>query len=164
MNKAINPCICLQGLPEPSDKKDDPRAKQIFADMKKGVETKFQKHIEDGKWCYGSLDTVKNNMIYTGYPEQNFHYVKGKVEDTLPVTLLPDKIAILRLDTDWYTSTKMELEYLFERLQPGGVLIIDDFCTWTGSKSAVIEYFKKKLNLDAVKVARKHPCFHYWKS
>ena len=153
-------------MPEPSHKKDDPIAKQVFAQMTKGVtqNTTIKHNVEDGKWSYGSLNTVKSNMIYTGYPQQNFHYVQGKVEDTLPVTVLPQKIAILRLDTDWYMSTKLELEYMFERLQPGGVLIIDDYCSWRGSQTAAIEYFKEKLNLDAAEVARKDPCFHYWRS
>lgn len=78
------------------------------------------------------------------------------------MTELPKKIAILRLDTDWYLSKKMELEYLFERLQLGGVLIIDDYCAWQGSKVAVQEYFNK-LGLDADEIAKNAPCFVYWK-
>ena len=152
----------FEGMPEPSDKKDDPRAKKIFKDLAEGHET--DNFIEDDKWCYGPLDVVRNNIAYTGYPEENFHYIKGKVEDTLPVTKLPEKIAILRLDTDWYQSTKMELEYMFERLQPGGALIVDDYCAWKGSKEAVYEYFKEKLNLDVNEVAKREPCLTYWKT
>ena len=152
----------FEGMPEPSDNKDDPRAKQIFKDMVEGRKT--DPFVEDDKWCYGPLDVVRNNIAYTGYPEENFHFIKGKVEDTLPVTNLPEKIAILRLDTDWYQSTKMELEYMYERIQPGGALIVDDYCAWKGSKEAVYEYFKEKLNLDVNVVATEQPCLNYWKT
>ena len=151
----------FDGMPEPNDKKDDDKAKQWWKEMVAG--TKKHGHVENDKWCYGPLDIVKNNIAYTGYPEENFHFIKGKVEDTLPVTKLPEKIAILRLDTDWYQSTKMELEYLFDRLQPGGALIVDDYCFWKGSREAVYEYFREKLNLDAKEIAKKDPCLTYWK-
>jgi hypothetical protein len=75
-------------------------------------------------------------MYYTHYPRDKIHFIKGKVEDTLPITKLPEKIALLRLDTDWYDSTLAELNYLWDRLVPEGVLIIDDFCTWGGSRKA----------------------------
>jgi hypothetical protein len=57
---------------------------------------------------------------------------------------LPTSIAILRLDTDWYESTKIELEILYPLLQPGGILIIDDYGYWSGSRKAVDEYFEGK--------------------
>ena len=67
------------------------------------------------------------------------HYVKGKVEDTIPGQA-PDSIALLRLDTDWYESTKHELEHLYPRLANKGVLIIDDYGFWQGARKAVDEY------------------------
>ncbi|MEO8116451.1 MAG: TylF/MycF/NovP-related O-methyltransferase, partial [Bacteroidota bacterium] len=76
----------------------------------------------------------------TGYPENLLQYVKGKVEDTLPGTQ-PGNIALLRLDTDWYESTKTEMNILYPLLIDKGVLIIDDFGHWEGAKKAVIEYF-----------------------
>ncbi len=102
----------FEGLPEPTSDKDDAQAKDYFKQIKDGSETSAP-HVEDGKWCDGPLNIVLNNMMYTGYPESNFHFIKGKVEDTLPVVNLPEKISILRLDTDWYDSTKAELEYLY---------------------------------------------------
>jgi hypothetical protein len=54
---------------------------------------------------------------------------------------LPEKISILRLDTDWYESTKIELEILYPLLEPGGVLIVDDYGHFEGAKKAVDEYF-----------------------
>jgi hypothetical protein len=57
---------------------------------------------------------------------------------------LPEQISILRLDTDWYTSTKIELEVLYKKLVKGGILIIDDYGHWQGARKAVDEYFKNK--------------------
>jgi O-methyltransferase len=71
--------------------------------------------VEDGKWNFGALPVVKNNVYYTNYPRDKIHFVKGKVDDTLPVTQLPEKIALLRLDTDFYESTKIELEMRWDR-------------------------------------------------
>ena len=62
-------------------------------------------------------------------------------ESVLEAQNLPDKIAILRLDTDFYESTKAELETLYPRLSPGGELIVDDYGEWAGARKAVDEYF-----------------------
>jgi len=98
-------------------------------------------------WCYASLEDVRRNVLSTGYPAGRIHFVKGKVEDTIPQTI-PDKIALLRLDTDWYESTLHELEHLYPRLQSGGVLLIDDYGHWQGAKKAVDQYIReKKLRL-----------------
>lgn len=91
-------------------------------------------------WAYSSLDVVKQTMSYTAYPKNKIHYVKGKVEDTIPA-VVPGDIALLRLDTDWYESTKHELVHLFPKLVKGGVLIIDDYGFWKGARKAVDEYF-----------------------
>jgi hypothetical protein len=91
-------------------------------------------------WCYSGLDDVRANMAKTGYPESRIHYVRGRVEDTVP-DKAPDQIAVLRLDTDWYESTKHELEHLFGKLSPGGILIVDDYGCWRGARKAVDEFF-----------------------
>jgi O-methyltransferase len=97
---------------------------------------------DHNEWCYGPLDGVKEAMRSTGYPEENIIYVKGMVEDTIPQTV-PQKIAMLRLDTDWYSSTKHELEHLYPLLQEGGVVILDDYGYWEGARQAADEYFAK---------------------
>lgn len=95
------------------------------------------------------LESVKKN--YEMYTEKNNNLIciKGEVEKTLKVEEnLPSKISLLRLDTDWYQSTKIELEVLFPLLSNNGILIIDDYGYWKGSKKAVDEYFKdKNINL-----------------
>lgn len=94
-------------------------------------------------WCYSALDEVQANVGSLNYPKQLVHFVKGKVEDSIPQTL-PGKIALLRLDTDWYESTKHELEHLYPLLVPGGVIIIDDYGHWEGARKAVDEYIQNQ--------------------
>jgi len=92
--------------------------------------------------CFSTLQEVKENIYKIDYPTENIHFVKGKVEDTIPDLKIPEKIAILRLDTDWYESTLHEMEYLFPKLVKGGIIIIDDYGHWKGCKKAVDEYLK----------------------
>jgi hypothetical protein len=70
-----------------------------------------------------------------------FRFVEGDVRATLPGEA-PAKLSILRLDTDWYLSTRHELEQLYPRLSPGGVLIVDDYGYWRGARKATDEYFQ----------------------
>jgi hypothetical protein len=83
---------------------------------------------------------VRELMDSTGYPSSRVHLVRGPVETTLP-DRAPATLALLRLDTDWYESTRHELHTLYPRLSPGGVLIIDDYGHWDGCRRAVDEYF-----------------------
>lgn len=96
-----------------------------------------------GIWCYASLEDVRENLLSTGYPKNKIHLIKGKVEETIPLNS-PSHLALLRLDTDWYESTKHELEHLFPLLDPKGILIIDDYGHWQGAKKAVDEYFANR--------------------
>ncbi len=91
-------------------------------------------------WARAELEEVRRNLLSTGYPEERLHFVVGKVEDTLPQAA-PPAIALLRLDTDWYESTIHELNQLYPRLCRSGILIIDDYGHWSGSRRAVDEYF-----------------------
>jgi O-methyltransferase len=90
-------------------------------------------------WARASLEDVQDGFTSVDYPRERLHFVQGKVEDTIPERA-PEQIAILRLDTDWYESTRHELTHLYPRLAPGGVLIIDDYGTWKGSKDATDEF------------------------
>jgi O-methyltransferase len=96
-------------------------------------------------WCYASLEDVQAAVAKVGYPANRLHYVKGKVEETVPMQA-PSQIAVLRLDTDWYESTKHELEHLYPRLSSGGVLIIDDYGHWKGSRKATDEFIASTPN------------------
>ena len=93
-------------------------------------------------WCYASLEDVKKCCQVSGIDINSINFIKGDVCNTLndPANR-PDNIAVLRLDTDWYKSTKAELEWLYPNLSNSGVLIIDDYGHWQGSRKAVDEYF-----------------------
>ncbi len=95
-------------------------------------------HLFEGDFV--SEEAVRGVMAETGYPAERLHFVRGPVEETIPGRA-PEQIALLRLDTDWYESTRHELVHLFPRLAPGGVLIVDDYGHWQGAQRAVDEYF-----------------------
>lgn len=88
-------------------------------------------------------EQVEAVVLSTGYDRSRIHFVPGRVEDTIPAQA-PGVISLLRLDTDWYASTRHELAYLFPRLAPGGVLIVDDYGHWQGARQALDEYVAQK--------------------
>lgn len=99
--------------------------------------------VGDGNnvWCVAGRADVEANVRSTGYPFEQFAFVEGDVAVTLPVQA-PSSIALLRLDTDWYESTRLGLEILYPRLAVGGVCILDDYGHWQGARQAVDEYFE----------------------
>lgn len=102
----------------------------------------FARHRIDDQsstWTRATLDAVQQNVQGTGYPRERLFFVQGRVEQTLPAAG-PERIALLRLDTDWYESTRHELEHLYPRLVPGGVLMVDDYGHYQGAARAVDEY------------------------
>lgn len=102
--------------------------------------TDFSRADGGSDWCRAEQGEVVTNIQSCGYPMEKVRFIKGKVEDTIPARI-PEQISILRLDTDWYSSTKHELEHLYPRLVSGGMLIIDDYGAFAGAKQAVDEYF-----------------------
>ena len=126
----------FEGMSEPSEidvRHDGKNAQKVWKDSQR------ENHNE---WVYSSLDEVKKNMDKVSYPKKNIIFVKGDVCKTLNKKV-PENISLLRLDTDFYESTKKELEVLYPRLVKGGVLLIDDYDSWQGARKAVDEYFKK---------------------
>ena len=87
-----------------------------------------------------TLEQVQTVLWDTGYPRERLHFVVGRVEDTIPAQA-PEQVALLRLDTDWYDSTRHELVHLYPRVSTGGVLIVDDYGHWDGCRKAVDEFF-----------------------
>ena len=94
----------------------------------------------EGWWSSG-IEEVENTLSRCRSGSVKFKFVEGRVEDTLNREV-PEQLAVLRLDTDWYESTAKELEVLYPRLSPGGILIIDDYGHFTGARKAVDEYFQ----------------------
>lgn len=128
----------FEGMTEPSEK--DISFKGVYAsEMLKSS----KKEDSQSVWCYAPLEEVKQAINSIGYDPEKIHLIKGRVEDTIP-DRAPLNISLLRLDTDWYESTRHELVHLFPRLSPGGVIIIDDYGYWKGARQAVDEYIKEK--------------------
>ncbi len=113
----------------------DPDSTRKYWDAKKGAD------FVD--WCYCPLDKVKENVFSTGYPAERFKFVKGSVMDTLPKAK-HQNIAFLRLDTDFYDSTKAELSYLYDFVPCGGVVTLDDYGAWDGCRKAADEFFQER--------------------
>jgi O-methyltransferase len=95
--------------------------------------------------CECSYDFVINVLKKTNFPKEKIKLIVGDVLQTLN-EVTPNEISLLRLDTDWYESTKKELEILYPKLVNNGFLIIDDFGHWQGSQLATKEYFNNNFN------------------
>lgn len=126
-----------EGMPEPTARDVDHRGVDARVVMEEAGVPEMQ------AWCHASIEDVRANMATTGYPEAKLQFVRGLVEQTLP-GVVPASIAVLRLDTDWYASTRHELIHLFPLLVQGGVLILDDYGFWKGQREAVDEYFREQ--------------------
>jgi O-methyltransferase len=136
LNRKIFLYDTFEGMSKPTTEDVKNSDKKLFAVHK----WKINQNTDHNDWCYSPLSEVKENMSLTGYPLDKIVFVKGKVEDTIPKSI-PEKIALLRLDTDWYASTKHELKHLYPILSNKGVLILDDYGFWAGAKKATDEYF-----------------------
>ena len=138
----------FEGLPEPT-KEDGQGAielwKQVSAGKRTWADAGGGTRGNRLNWG-GGVREVANVMNRSGVSPKYVHYLKGKAEETLRFPSssedLPGPIAVLRLDTDWYISTKVELEVLWPRLSPGGWLGIDDYYSWAGSRTATEEWLK----------------------
>lgn len=130
----------FEGMTAPTEDDSEIESGILASELLRKTEDKKNK---GSIWCYASLQDVKRNIGSTLYPEHLVTYVEGDVVETLSAGMHPEKIAILRLDTDWYESTKSELEMLYPKLQSGGVCIIDDYGHWAGARKAVDEYLQK---------------------
>lgn len=101
----------------------------------------WERYQREGRaWCFGGgPEHVRQVVCSSGYPQDQFVFVAGLVEETLPATR-PDAVALLRLDTDFFRSTYHELVHLYPLLSPGGVLIIDDYGAFQGARLATDLY------------------------
>lgn len=96
------------------------------------------------KWTMASLEEVRENLRSHGLlDESRLRFVVGDVCETLrrPENV-PERIALLRLDTDWYESTRAELEILWPKLVTGGAVFVDDYGHWMGCREACDEFFR----------------------
>ncbi len=126
-----------EGLPRPDEKRDV----DIWGNRAIDGWLSHSAGDEKSHWAEAALEEVKRNLLSTGYPVERLNFVKGMVERTVP-DAAPENIALLRLDTDWYSSTKHELIHLYPRIVRNGVLVIDDYGHFKGARDAVDEYMR----------------------
>lgn len=126
----------FEGMSEPTGRDID----KYGIPAREQLQMLVKRNRANNVWAYASLEDVSANFKKAGLFRENIRFVEGKVEDTIP-GIIPEKIALLRLDTDWYESTRHELIHLYPRLSRGGVLLIDDYGYWAGAREAVEEYF-----------------------
>jgi O-methyltransferase len=133
------------GMPEPglvdvdTSGRSGRSAAELLAELRK-LPVEGQNESDIVAQC--ALDVVRANVMSSGYAPERLHFVEGRVEETIP-GCAPNQIALLRLDTDWYESTRHELIHLFPRLSSHGILIVDDYGDWQGARLAVDEYFER---------------------
>jgi O-methyltransferase len=136
----------FEGMTEPEDHDVDLNNNKanLLLDKKKYPEIDIK--------CVSNFDETTTNILGKGYPNEKLQFIKGDVANTLP-NIEIDNIALLHLDTDWYASTKIELEFLYPKIIKGGVMIIDDYGHWQGCKKAVDEYFAiHKIPINMIEV------------
>ena len=125
----------FEGMPPPTDRDRRPDGRLASELLASHPKTRRV-------WAFASLDDVQAGMAQTGYPAERVHFHRGLVEDTVPAQA-PDRIALLRLDTDWYESTQHELDHLYDRVPSGGVVIFDDYGFWRGARQAIDEFLDR---------------------
>jgi O-methyltransferase len=121
----------FEGLPEP----DPDKFPLEYKAFKSAAMTKYYNHLAV------SLDEVKRNFAAYGMLDEQVKFLKGWFKDTLPTAPI-EKIAVLRLDGDYYESTRDALTNLYDKVSPGGYIIIDDYGEdmWTYCRKAVEEF------------------------
>jgi O-methyltransferase len=125
----------FEGMPPPTDK-------DVTTSGGVAAELLAQRDKTANVWAVADLEDVQAGMAETGYPAERTHFHVGRTEETIP-GLAPEEIAILRLDTDWYESTRHELAHLYDRVPSGGVVLIDDYGSWQGARLAVDEFLEQ---------------------
>jgi hypothetical protein len=134
----------FDGMTFPDSDKDAPEAVKTFNSIKTGEYARnYDKWHSEKKWAYAPFEIVKKNIEKIKYDDSKITYVKGDVCTTLD-TIFPSSISILRLDTDWYNSTKKELDVLFPLVTKNGYIIVDDYYAWKGSRVATDEFLQDK--------------------
>lgn len=88
----------------------------------------------------------------------NFKLYKGWFKDTLS-SYEGSKIAVLRLDGDWYESTYTCLESLYPKVADNGLIIVDDYYVWEGCIRAIYDYFSKNNITDRIRSTQNGVCY-----
>lgn len=130
----------FEGLPPPTP--EDSGVYEIFVDQRGPAGAPAEKVLVRTGICQGdAADSVRQLFHDVGVPPERTHFHVGWFQDTLPQAVAAvTPIAILRLDGDWYESTRVCLETLYGKVVANGFVIIDDYGCFTGCKKAVDEF------------------------
>lgn len=127
----------FEGLPEPTAL--DGSAAATYAGMRSGGKLRSIEQL------VAPLDDVREVMRRVGVDERALAIRKGWFQDTLPLARGEiGPIALLRLDGDWYESTRVCLEQLYDQVAAGGAVVIDDYDYWEGCRRAVDEFLARQ--------------------
>jgi hypothetical protein len=127
----------FEGLPEPTSR--DGQAAREYAHDRAGGE------LASIGECVASEHDAEQIMSKLGIDPRSVKIVKGWFQDTLPIAVKAvGPIALLRLDGDWYESTRLCLDVLFESVESGGYVVLDDYDFWQGSRTAVDEFLAER--------------------
>jgi len=156
---------------EPDPEIDGERAIKAVKELTGRKDLELQGRLKPIEGVYDSLGgkgTLDGNRYLLerliGYDRNSIHYHKGWFQDTVPKDEDEiEKIAILRLDGDFYASTKVCLEYLYDKVVPNGLIIIDDYGTYEGCKKAVDE-FRMKKNIHSFLHYSNQDCRYWFKN
>lgn len=151
----------------PDSTKDGKKAiKEVQSILGKNAPVSGEKVALTGFYdCFGGPGTIEENKELLEnkiqYPSEYIYYHKGWFQDTIPASINNiEKIAILRLDGDWYESTKVCLENLYDKVVKRGFVIIDDYGCYEGCKKAVDEFMKLR-NINVFINYSSYAC-RYW--
>ena len=137
-NRTLHLFDSFAGLPEPDAAKDGRMAADYAGGRTSGALASIGR-------CVGPLEDNQRLLgEIIGYPEALTHYHVGWFQDTVaPAVQEVGRIALLRLDGDWYESTKVSLEALGPLVSSGGIVVIDDYGRWAGCRQAVDEFMAR---------------------
>ena len=126
----------FQGLPDPTKQDFDPET---------GLTGSHLRGLGEGS-CLGTFETVSRLLFDKIQLDRNrIHLVKGWFEDTIPARSSEiGPIALLRIDADWYDSVTVCLDNLYDQVDPGGAVIIDDYGTTYGARTALYDFFTRR--------------------
>ena len=156
---------------EPDPEVDGERAIKAVKELTGRKDLEVSGRLKPLEGVYDSLGgkgTLEENRhlleSLLGYDRNYIHYHKGWFQETVPKDEKNiENIAILRLDGDFYASTKVCLEYLHDKVVPNGLIIIDDYGTYEGCKKAVDE-FRMKKNIKSFLHYSNQDCRYWFKN
>ncbi len=151
-DRAVWAADSFEGLPEPDAKTFPLEAKAFHG----AVMTKAMDRLQ------ATLEEVQANFSAYGLLDDQVKFLKGWFKDTLPSAPI-ERLAVMRLDGDFYESTRDALTNLYDKLSPGGYCIIDDYGEdgWTYCKRAVDE-FRAERGITAPLIRVDVSCW-YWR-